>query len=166
MLSTDDVNVTLTKLLNLSSGDEVGLELKASGATTATLDYAGFNLTSIGTGGSSGGGTPAAPVNSVQFNNAGAFGGSSQFIFDSATNRVGIGNARPENSTFVTPRPNYVWNTMARRTPISTPTRRENSRSCPLVVWFCNPLLSIAICVTDHTFSMPTPPMPLPRSRL
>ena len=94
-LSTDDVNVTLTKLLNLSSGDEVGLELKASGATTATLDYAGFNLTSIGTGGSSGGGTPAAPVNSVQFNNAGAFGGSSQFIFDSATNRVGIGNATP-----------------------------------------------------------------------
>ena len=94
-LSTDDVNVTLTKLLNLSSGDEVGLELKASGATTATLDYAGFNLTSIGTGGSSGGGTPAAPVNSVQFNNAGAFGGSSQFIFDSATNRVGIGNSTP-----------------------------------------------------------------------
>ena len=93
--NTDDVNVTLTKLLNLSSGDEVGLELKATGATTATLDYAGFNLTSIGTGGSSGGGTPAAPVNSVQFNNAGAFGGSSQFIFDSATNRVGIGNATP-----------------------------------------------------------------------
>ena len=91
----DDFNITVTKLLNLTAGDEVGLELKASNNTTATVDLLSWNLTSIGTGGSGGGGTPAAPANSVQFNNAGAFGGSSQFIFDSVNNRVGIGLTAP-----------------------------------------------------------------------
>ncbi len=91
----DDFNITVTKLLNLTTGDEVGLELKASNNTTATIDLVSWNLTSIGTGGSGGGGTPAAPNNSVQFNNAGAFGGSSQFIFDSVNNRVGIGLTAP-----------------------------------------------------------------------
>lgn len=94
-LLSDDINCSITKLLNLTAGDEVGIELKASNNTTATLDYVGFNLTSIGTGGAGGGGTPAAPANSVQFNNAGAFGGSSQFIFDSVNNRVGIGLTAP-----------------------------------------------------------------------
>lgn len=92
----DSGSFSITKLLNLTAGDEVGVELKVvANTTTLTVDNISFNLTSIGTGGSSGGGTPAAPVNSVQFNNAGAFGGSSQFIFDSATNRVGIGNSSP-----------------------------------------------------------------------
>jgi hypothetical protein len=36
------------------------------------------------------GGTPGAPVNSVQFNNAGVFGGNSKFTFDSANTKVGI----------------------------------------------------------------------------
>jgi hypothetical protein len=36
------------------------------------------------------GGTPGAPVNSVQFNNAGTFGGNSKFTFDSANTKVGI----------------------------------------------------------------------------
>ena len=35
-------------------------------------------------------GTPGGPVNSVQFNNAGAFGGNSKFTFDSANTKVGI----------------------------------------------------------------------------
>ena len=34
--------------------------------------------------------TPAAPVNSVQFNNAGAFGGDSDFTFDTSTNTLSI----------------------------------------------------------------------------
>ncbi len=34
--------------------------------------------------------TPAAPVNSVQFNNAGAFGGDSDFTFDSSTDTLSI----------------------------------------------------------------------------
>ena len=86
---------SITKLLNLSAGDDIGVEIKADGADTIDIDNISFNLTSIGTGGSGGTGTPAAPVNSVQFNNAGAFGGSSQFIYDSATQRVGIGNSAP-----------------------------------------------------------------------
>ena len=85
----------ITKLLNLSAGDDIGVEIKADGADTIDIDNISFNLTSIGTGGSGGTGTPAAPVNSVQFNNAGAFGGSSQFIYDTATQRVGIGNSSP-----------------------------------------------------------------------
>ena len=85
----------LTKLLNLSAGDEIGVEIKSDSNTTIDIDNISFNLTSIGTGGSGGTGTPAAPVNSVQFNNSGAFGGSSQFIYDSATQRVGIGNPAP-----------------------------------------------------------------------
>jgi hypothetical protein len=36
------------------------------------------------------GGTPGAPVNSVQFNNAGVFGGNSKFTFDSVNTKVGI----------------------------------------------------------------------------
>jgi hypothetical protein len=38
---------------------------------------------SYGTGGSSGGGTPANPDKSVQFNNNGSFGGDGGFVFDS-----------------------------------------------------------------------------------
>ena len=34
--------------------------------------------------------TPAAPVNSVQFNNAGAFGGNSRFTFDVVNSKLGI----------------------------------------------------------------------------
>lgn len=38
---------------------------------------------------------PAAPANSVQFNNAGAFGGSANLIWNNTTNRLGIGVAAP-----------------------------------------------------------------------
>lgn len=37
-----------------------------------------------------GGGTPSAPLNSVQFNNAGAFGGSADFTFDGATSLLQV----------------------------------------------------------------------------
>ena len=91
----DQGSFAITQLLNLSAGDEIGVELKSDNNTTIDITNISFNLTSIGTGGSGGTGTPAAPVNSVQFNNAGAFGGSTQFIYDSATQRVGIGNPAP-----------------------------------------------------------------------
>ena len=90
-----------TKLLNLTAGDEVGVELKVLAFTdTITVDNISFNLTSIGTGGS-GGGTPAAPNESVQFNNSGAFGGSSDFIYDITNLRVGIGNSTPARKLHV-----------------------------------------------------------------
>lgn len=41
-------------------------------------------------GGGGGGGTPALPFNSVQFNNAGAFGGSADLTFDDATNILAL----------------------------------------------------------------------------
>lgn len=58
-----------------------------------------------------GGGTPAPPVNSVQFNNAGSFGGTSNFLWDNTNNRLDIlgadqtqrlrigGSDDPNNST-------------------------------------------------------------------
>ena len=91
----DQGSFAITQLLNLSAGDEIGIQLKSDSNTTIDITNISFNLTSIGTGGSGGTGTPAAPVNSVQYNNGGAFGGSSQFIYDSATQRVGIGNSAP-----------------------------------------------------------------------
>jgi hypothetical protein len=91
-----------TKLFNLTAGDEVGVELKVAASTdTITVDNISFNLTSIGTGGSGGGGTPAAPNESVQFNNGGAFGGSSEFIYDITNLRVGIGNSTPARKLHV-----------------------------------------------------------------
>jgi hypothetical protein len=41
-------------------------------------------------GGSGGGGTPSAPVSSVQFNNAGAFGGSSNLTWNSSGNILNL----------------------------------------------------------------------------
>jgi len=38
------------------------------------------------------GGAPASPTTSVQFNNAGAFGGSANFTYDTGTNTVSFGN--------------------------------------------------------------------------
>jgi len=43
--------------------------------------------------------SPAAPVNSVQFNNAGAFGGDSDFTFDSSTNTVRVNGKTVVGST-------------------------------------------------------------------
>ncbi len=45
--------------------------------------------------GGGGGGVPAPPNTSVQFNDSGAFGGNAGFIFDKNTARVGIGVATP-----------------------------------------------------------------------
>jgi hypothetical protein len=42
-----------------------------------------------------GGGTPAAPVGAVQWNNSGAFGASANLTWDNANSRLGIGTASP-----------------------------------------------------------------------
>jgi len=47
------------------------------------------------TGGS---GTPAAPTGSVQFNNAGAFGGSANLFWDNTNSRLGIGTSTPQTT--------------------------------------------------------------------
>ncbi len=48
-----------------------------------------------------GGGTPASPVQAVQFNSAGAFGGNSNFVWDNANVRLGIGTAAPGELLYV-----------------------------------------------------------------
>jgi hypothetical protein len=57
-----------------------------------TTDGAGNLSWSTGGGG---GGLPAPPVNSVQFNNAGAFGGNALFVWNNVNGRLGIGTATP-----------------------------------------------------------------------
>jgi len=54
-----------------------------------TIQYLSSGLTNIQTAG--GGGVPASPTTSVQFNNAGAFGGSANFTYTSGTNTVSFG---------------------------------------------------------------------------
>lgn len=45
--------------------------------------------------GGGGGGSPGSPVNSVQFNNAGSFGGDTDLIWNSTSNFLGINEANP-----------------------------------------------------------------------
>jgi hypothetical protein len=67
---------------NTVSGDwEISDSVNANGAPiSAYVTIAAGNVA----------GTPGVPVNSVQFNNAGTFGGNSKFTFDSANTKVGI----------------------------------------------------------------------------
>ena len=55
-----------------------------------TIQYLSSGLTNIQTAG--GGGVPASPDTSVQFNNLGAFGGSANFTYNTGTNTVSFGN--------------------------------------------------------------------------
>lgn len=52
----------------------------------------GTTWMAIGSGGG-GGGSPAGPVNAVQFNNAGSFGGSADFAYNSMTNSLSLGSS-------------------------------------------------------------------------
>lgn len=90
---------SITKLFNLTAGDEVGIELKSNSSSTIDVDNISFNLTSMTN--SSGGGSPDGPTGAVQFNNGGAFGGSSDFIYDITNLRVGIGNSTPARKLHV-----------------------------------------------------------------
>ena len=67
---------------NTVSGDwEISDSVDANGAPiSAYVTIASGNIST----------SPGAPVNSVQFNNAGTFGGNSKFTFDSANTKVGI----------------------------------------------------------------------------
>lgn len=49
----------------------------------------------------SAGNTPGGSTKSVQFNNSGAFGGTLDFVYDSATKRLGIGTFSPLNTLHV-----------------------------------------------------------------
>ena len=67
---------------NTVSGDwEISDSVAASGAPISPYVTIASGNTST---------TPGAPVNSVQFNDAGTFGGNSKFTFDSTNTKVGI----------------------------------------------------------------------------
>ena len=61
---------------------------------TDTVAFSPFAFPSSG----SGGGTPASPSNSIQFNNAGSFGGSSNFLFNNSTNAAQISGSLELNA--------------------------------------------------------------------
>lgn len=65
--------------IHTDSNPDIRGNIHLISGTNITLAQFGQNITINSTGG--GGGSPAAPVNSVQFNNAGSFGGSSNFTF-------------------------------------------------------------------------------------
>jgi trimeric autotransporter adhesin len=53
------------------------------------------NATAWTTLSAGGGGTPASPTKSVQFNSGGAFGGNSNFVYDTVHGRLGVGTTAP-----------------------------------------------------------------------
>ena len=70
--------------------------IHGSNVTLSGVDNSGANRVDI-TVASTGGGVPASPVNSVQFNNAGAFGGSANLTWDNVNSRLGVGTASPRS---------------------------------------------------------------------
>jgi len=74
-----------------------------TGFTRTTLT-AGSNITITNSAGgisiaaSGGGGTPAGSTTQIQYNNAGAFGASSNFVWDNTNTRLGIGTSSPQRT--------------------------------------------------------------------
>ena len=71
-----------------------GLQIPSISGSTQCLQANSSGVIS-GTGsacGSGGGGTPASPVNSIQFNNSGVFGGSSALTWDNTNQIVNLNN--------------------------------------------------------------------------
>ena len=77
-----------TEINFIGYGVTISAVYNTSGIASVTFDATG-----------GGTGSPGAPANSVQFNNSGFFGGSSDFSFDGFNvfvgNKLGIGNASP-----------------------------------------------------------------------
>jgi len=69
-----------------------GAVVLAAGANI-TLTPSGNTITIASTGG--GGGTPASPDKSIQFNNSGSFGGSSDLTWDYSNGFLGVGTDNP-----------------------------------------------------------------------
>ena len=105
--SADSKKTKQIKVSSLPGGSASGVSsfntltgaVTITGGTNVTLNPVGNN---IEINAASGGGTPATPANSVQFNNAGAFGGSANLTFATDTLTVkhtaiikGQGNGNP-----------------------------------------------------------------------
>jgi hypothetical protein len=89
------------------SGQTLSASLSSDGVAPSTVTLpvvgitAGTNVTVSSTGGnftinaSGGSGSPASPSGGIQYNNAGAFGASSNLFWDNTNTRLGIGTSTP-----------------------------------------------------------------------
>ena len=73
----------------------------SAGTNGQVLTTNGFGVTSWST--ASSGGTPGGATTQIQYNNAGAFGGSSNLIWDNTNGRLGIGTSTPSGSITINP---------------------------------------------------------------
>ena len=91
ILISDSADSKKTKQIKVSSlpSSGSGITLTTTGTSgVATLTGTVLNIPNYTTTG----GTPATPLNSVQFNNAGAFGGSSKLTYIDSTRTLSIGD--------------------------------------------------------------------------
>jgi len=90
ILISDSADSNKTKQIKVSSlpSSGAGITLTTTGTSgVATLTGSVLNIPNYTTTG----GTPATPLNSVQFNNASAFGGSSKLIYIDSTRTLTVG---------------------------------------------------------------------------
>lgn len=69
------------------------VQLTLADGTTVLNSWANVQVSMTGGGGGGGGGTPALPNNSIQYNNSGAFGGSSTLTYVPTTQTISVGDS-------------------------------------------------------------------------
>lgn len=77
------------------------VQLTLADGTTVLNSWANIQVSMTGGGGGGGGGgTPALPNNSIQYNNSGAFGGSSTLTYVPTTQTISVGDSVTNVTTF------------------------------------------------------------------
>jgi hypothetical protein len=127
-LSSDGTN-TSGSFTGSFGGEGTNITGVVSSSYADSSSYAVTASYAINGGSGGGGGTPGGSTTQIQYNNAGAFGGASGFVWDSINSRVGLGTGSPSekldvvgNALFsnnVTVSGNIVVNTIAERTAAS-----------------------------------------------
>ena len=82
--------------ITLGSGGVGGVTKIIAGTNVSISPASGVGEVTINSTAGGGGGTPALPFGSIQFNNNGSFGGQPQLFYSSGNHRVGINTAIPE----------------------------------------------------------------------
>ena len=99
LVSGENYNIQLT-MPNGTTVLQTWTNIQGAGVAGVSQIVAGTNVTISPIGGTGvvtvnssggGGGTPANPTSSVQFNNSGAFGGSANFLYDNTNTTLSLG---------------------------------------------------------------------------